>query len=100
MDLSQVNNVALVQQTPDQKLKDLPRNPPLPMISAQVTEGKYGKFILLELEQVVVFRPNRMTSVLQAKESNFLNNKSQLVLKDVVKVGAYEICQFEIFQQK
>lgn len=99
MDLSEINKQALVQQKPTQKLRDLPKDQPFPIISAKVVKGKYGKCILLELDEVVVFLPNRMTSILQGKESNFSSKKYNLVLRDVVNVGAHETCQFEIIEK-
>lgn len=98
MDLSQINAAALVQQKPTKKLKDLPKDQLFPIISAKAVKGKYGKCILLELDEFVVFLPNRMTSVLQGKESNFLHKNYKLVLRDIVKVGAHETCQFEIIE--
>lgn len=67
-----------------------------PIIAAKDVKAKYGKYIHLELVDVVLFLPYRMANVLQGKELHFLRNNYQLVLRDVVKVGAHETSHFEI----
>lgn len=73
MDLSHITSASMVQQKTTKKLKDLPKDQPFLIISAK---GKYGKCILRELDEFVVFLFNLMTGILQGKESNLLHKNT------------------------
>ncbi|KAL1516359.1 hypothetical protein ABEB36_000278 [Hypothenemus hampei] len=66
MDLKQINAACRVTpQKPIQKLHDLPIDFPNEIICAKQVSGKFVSQILLELEDCVVFLPQRATSVLE-----------------------------------
>ncbi|KAL1487952.1 hypothetical protein ABEB36_015335 [Hypothenemus hampei] len=65
MDLKQINSACRVaSQKPIRKLLDLPIDFPKEIVCAKRVSGKYGPQILLELEECVVFFPQRSTAVL------------------------------------
>lgn len=98
MDLQAVNNQALINQKPAQKLKELSIECPYKILSAKIVKSKFGKVVLLELEDCCCFLPSRMTEILKGKESHFLNAKYALVYKGEKSVGAFTSSQFEIVE--
>lgn len=98
MDLQSVNNQALVNQKPVKKLKDFTLNKPFKILSVKIVKGKFGKVVLLELEDWCTFLPNRMTEVLKGKENHFATGKYAVVYKGEKKIGAFESSQFEIME--
>lgn len=98
MDLQAVNSLALVNQKPIKKLKDFQLETPCEIKSAKIVKGKFGKVVLLELEDCCTFLPSRMTEALKGKESLFVNDKYAIVYKGEKKIGAFQSSQFEIIE--
>ncbi|XP_028147820.1 uncharacterized protein LOC114341224 [Diabrotica virgifera virgifera] len=62
MDLSKLNKVSsIADKKPIIILRDLTRDAHFTIIAAKVVNAKYGEAVLLELEEKVVFLPNRVT---------------------------------------
>lgn len=100
MDLTALNKQALFEQKPSKRLRDLPKDQPFPILSMRVIKGKYGKCVIAELEENIVFLPNRMVPHITGKESQFLPKKYSLIFKDVKQIGSHETSQFEIVENK
>lgn len=98
MDLKAVNSQALVNQKPIKKLKDFTLNNPFKILAAKIVKGKFGKVVLLELEDCSTFLPSRMTEVIRGKENHLSNGNYAIVYKGEKKVGAFESSQFEIIE--
>lgn len=98
MDLQALNQQALIKHKPIRKIKELTLNAPYKILSAKTVKGKFGKVVLLELEEYAVFLPNRMTEVFKGKESLFLNERYSIVYKGEKSVGAFVSSQFEIIE--
>lgn len=98
MDLKSVNTQALVNQKSVKKLKDFALNTPFKILAAKIVKGKFGKVVLLELEDWCTFLPSRMTDVIRGKESHFSTGNYAIIYKGEKKVGAFESSQFEIIE--
>lgn len=98
MDLAAFNKEALLSNKPTCPLKNLPRDLRLPIISVKIVKGQYGKSVLLELEDKVVFLPNRVTNLVQGKTDTFTPNKYSLIYRGSEQIGKHECQQFEIVE--
>lgn len=63
MDLEAINKVASFEQKECKKLTDLTKD---------IVRGRFGRVVLLELEEVVIYSPNRMIEAIDGKESKFI----------------------------
>lgn len=98
MDLQAINSVALVNQKPVKKLKDFQLETAYKINAVKLVKGKFGKVVLLELEDWCTFLPNRMTEALKGKENHLSNGKYAIVYKGEKKIGTFESSQFEIVE--
>lgn len=83
MDLNALNNISLLEKEnkPPKKLGELEQNKPYKILSGVVTNTKFGKAVLLELEDWVVFLPNRVTETYTPYLKYFAEKKYWLVFK-------------------
>ncbi|KAJ8966513.1 hypothetical protein NQ317_008804 [Molorchus minor] len=59
MDLTKLNQVAVLETKPLIKISDLPENIPQPILSADIMTTKYGETILIEFEESKAFLPKK-----------------------------------------
>lgn len=87
MDLSIINSACVAEQKPVVSLKDLPINQPHPILSAKETDTRFGKSILLDLGEKVVFLPKRVTDIIRPNLVEFVCGKYSVVFLGTEDVG-------------
>ena len=81
------------------KLVDLLLGQPQPIKTAKVVTTKFGKSVLIELEDSVVFLPSRVTETYSPHIGYFGSGKYSLVFRGKVETGkANPAASFEILE--
>lgn len=102
MDLKSLNKVSLLEKEnkPIIKIPELHKDLPYKIIEGKITNSKFGKVVLLELEEHIVFLPKRVTDSYSPFVGHFKEGKYSLVfrgMKDCNK--AREAILFEIVEE-
>lgn len=88
MNLQELNQISLLETKPLIKVSDLPRNIPLPILSAKLVTTKFGETILIEFDDNKTFLPKRVAPLMKDNLAQFTDYKYSLIfvgLKDVKK---------------
>lgn len=84
VDLNKLNEVSHIRRKETIKLKDLPENAPHPILSVKIVTTKFGRSVLVELEQYTVFLPKRIVASVEENIENFIPKKYSLIFKGLV----------------
>lgn len=88
MDLKAINEISLLEgNKPTKKLTELQADTPYSIIKGSIKKTKYGKAVLLELEEAVVFLPCRVTEVYAPYVKYFDEGRYCLVYKGTKAVN-------------
>ncbi|VEN55196.1 unnamed protein product [Callosobruchus maculatus] len=97
MDLEKLNSRSLVKgpnKKQIKKIKELPRDRPFRITSAEVTSGLFGESIVLHLEDgQAVYLPNRATEVYKKNLGFFSSKKYAVIYEGPVDCGYAEPLQ-------
>lgn len=89
--MEDLNQVSLGFTKGIKQLTSLELDEKYKVLSAKITQGRYGKTVLLELEQNVVFLPKRYVNVItQQHIENFNSRRYAIVVNEIVKFGDKE----------
>lgn len=80
-------------------MSDLTPNTPFKIVAAKLVKGKFKKQILLELEENVVFLPDRVTEVYTPFITEFISKKYSIVFRELIDIGFHHpATTFEIIE--
>ncbi|KAG5871771.1 hypothetical protein JTB14_023455 [Gonioctena quinquepunctata] len=104
MDLKALNSISLSESNipkPVIKLKNLIMGEQYEIHTAKLVQTKFGKTVLLESEENVMFLPQRVTDEYKAQIANFLPEKYAVIFRGTKDVGkTYSATSFEIVESK
>ncbi len=104
MDLKKLNVACSVvtadNRKPVAKLQDLPQNTPEQILSAKLVQTKFGKSVLLELTEKVVFLPKRATEAFKPVIVQFDTGAYSVIYRDQKAIPGVPnlVCDFQIVQ--
>ncbi|KAG5876823.1 hypothetical protein JTB14_014153 [Gonioctena quinquepunctata] len=104
MDLKALNSISLLESNipkPVIKLKNLIVGKQYKIHTAKLVQTKFGEAVLLELEENVVFLPQRVTDEYKPQIANFSPDKYAAIFRGTKDVGkTYPASSFEIVESK
>lgn len=88
MDLKCLNSVSLLEKEnkPIKRLPELENDLPYKILGGTLTNTKFGKVVLLELEEYMVFLPKRVTEIYTPFIQYFKEEKYALVFRGTQKL--------------
>lgn len=98
MDLSKINECGIAERKHLINIKELTIGGKYIICGAELTNGKFGEAILLELEEYICFLPKRVTNSFKSEIHKFIPGKYALVFQGIKPSQNFELALFEIVE--
>lgn len=86
--MEDLNQISLVCNKVQKKLVSFELNMKHPILSAKIVRSKYGKTVLLELGDCIVFLPRRYVNIVSEKHiEDFQSKQYAVVVKEIQQMN-------------